>query len=133
MTQKEPITSDQAPAPVGPFSQAILSGDFVFVSGQVGLDPASGALGDTIEAQTRQTLQNVGALLSQAGCNFGDVVKSSCFITDAANFAAFNAVYREFFPLPFPARSTIICGLALEGLLVEIDVIARRPAAASGG
>jgi len=133
MTQREPITSDRAPQPVGPYSQAMLSGDFVFVSGQVGFDPIGGGLDDTIAAQTRQTLQNIGALLAQAGCNFEDVVKSSCFITDAANFAAFNEVYREFFPLPFPARSTIVCQLALEGLLVEIDVIARRPAPAAGG
>lgn len=128
LTQRQPIVSAGAPKPVGPYSQAILSGDFVFVSGNVGFDPNSGTLGDSIEAQTRQTLQNIGAILAEAGCSFSDVVKSSCFITEAANFAAFNEVYREFFAQPYPARSTIVCNLALKGLLVEIEVIARRPA-----
>lgn len=126
MANKQPIISSDAPRSVGPFSQAILSGDFVFVSGNVGIDPVTGTLGDGIEGQTRQTLKNIGVLLAEAGCDFSDVVKSTCFITDAANFAAFNDVYRDFFPIPFPARSTIVCDLVLDGLLVEIEVIARR-------
>lgn len=128
MALKEAVISSDAPQPVGPYSQAVLSGDFVFVSGNVGTEPGSGALSDSIEAQTRQTLKNIGALLAEAGCDYSDVVKTTCFITDAANFSAFNDVYREFFPLPFPARSTIVCELVLDGLLVEIEVIARRPA-----
>lgn len=128
MVLKEAVTSSDAPQPIGPYSQAVLSGEYVFVSGNVGIDPASGALSDGIEGQTRQTLKNIGALLAEAGCDFSDVVKSTCFITDA-DFAAFNDVYREFFPLPFPARSTVVCDLVLDGLLVEIEVIARRTAA----
>lgn len=129
MSQKEAVTSADVPQPVGPYSQAVLSGDFVFVSGYVGIDAATGALSDGIEGQTRQMLKNIGVLLAEAGCDFGDVVKSTCFLTDAANFSAFNDVYREFFPLPFPARSTIVCDLVLDGLLVEMEVIARRRAA----
>lgn len=94
----------------------------------MGVDPASGTLSDDFKEQTRQTLKNIGAVLAEAGCDFSNVVKSTCFITDAANFASFNEVYREFFPQPFPARSTIVCNLARDTLLVEIEVIARRPA-----
>jgi len=128
MTLKEAVISSEVPQPAGPFSQAILSGDFLFVSGSVGVDPASGTLSDDFKEQTRQTLKNIGAVLAEAGCDFSNVVKSTCFITDAANFASFNEVYREFFPQPFPARSTIVCNLARDTLLVEIEVIARRPA-----
>ena len=94
----------------------------------MGVDPATGQLaGDTIEAQTRQTLTNIGALLEAAGCGFADVVKASAFLTQAENFAAFNAVYQQFFPEPRPVRTTIVCGLPRAGLLVEVDVIARLP------
>ncbi|MGQ0603413.1 MAG: RidA family protein [Anaerolineales bacterium] len=125
---KRALFPEGGPKPGGPYSPVIVSGGFVFVAGQVGVDPATGQLaGDTIEAQTRQTLQNIGALLKAAGCGFEDVVKASAFITQADFFPAFNAVYQEFFPEPRPARTTIVCGLPRAGLLVEVDVIARLP------
>lgn len=116
------------PKPGGPYSPAIASGGFVFVAGQVGNDPATGQpAGDTIEAQTRQALKNIGTLLRAAGCDFKDVVKTNGYITRAEFFQGFNAVYREFFVEPYPARSTVVCTLVNERLLVEVDVIAHIP------
>jgi 2-iminobutanoate/2-iminopropanoate deaminase len=122
------IFPEGGPKPGGPYSPAIVSGGFVFVAGQVGRNPASGQLaGDTIEAQTRQTLENIGALLHAAGCDFKDVVKTNAYITRPDFFQGFNAVYQGYFPEPRPARSTVVCALVAENLLVEVDVIARLP------
>jgi 2-iminobutanoate/2-iminopropanoate deaminase len=124
--EKQALFPEGGPAPVGPYSPIILSGDFVFLSGMVGRDPASGHLGETIEEQTRQTLENIGRSLRAAGCDFKDVVKATCFITQADYFKGFNEVYKSYFPEPRPARSTVVCELVLKDLLVEIEVIARR-------
>jgi len=125
---KRAIFPEGGPKPGGPYSPAIVSGGFVFVAGQVGNDPATGQpAGDTIEAQTRQTLKNIGTLLKAAGCDFQDVVKTSAFLTKAEFFPAFNSVYQEFFPEPRPVRSTIVCTLGSANLLVEVDVIAKLP------
>jgi 2-iminobutanoate/2-iminopropanoate deaminase len=122
------IFPEGGPKPGGPYSPAIVSGGFVFVAGQVGRNPASGQLaGDTIEAQTRQTLENIGTLLRAAGCDFKDVVKTNAYITRPEFFQGFNAVYQGYFPEPRPARSTVVCALVAENLLVEVDVIARLP------
>ena len=121
------IFPEGGPPPGGPYSPAILSGGFVFVAGQVGRHPATGQLREGIEAQTRQTLENIGALLRAAGCDFADVVKTTAYLTQPDFFQPFNAVYQEFFPEPRPARSTVVCALVRLELLVEVDVIARLP------
>jgi len=122
------IFPEGGPKPGGPYSPAIVSGGFVFVAGQVGRNPATGQLaGDTIEAQTQQTLENVGVLLRAAGCDFKDVVKTNAYITQPEFFQPFNEIYKQFFPEPRPARSTIVCALVDASLLVEVDVVARLP------
>ena len=114
--------------PGGPYSPVIVSGGFVFIAGQVGRDPGTGQLaGDTIEAQTRQTLENMGVLLRAAGCDFKDVVKVSAFITKPEYFQPFNEIYKQFFPEPRPVRTTIVSLLPDVNLLVELDAIARLP------
>ena len=126
--ERRAIFPDDGPKPGGPYSPAIVSGGFVFLAGQVGNDPATGKLaGDTIEAQARQTMKNIATLLKAAGCDFTDVVKANAYITKAEFFQEFNAVYREYFVEPYPARSTVVCELVNPGLLVEVDVIARIP------
>jgi len=115
--------------PMGPapLSAALKVGPFVFISGQVGLDPASGALvGTDVKTQTLQTLRNFQSLVEAAGLTMADVVKTNVFLTDTADFAAMNEVYREFFPQPFPVRSTVGIKLANPDLLVEIEGMAMR-------
>ena len=120
---KQLIETDQAPLPGGAYSQGLRAGDFVFVSGQVGIDPSTGELaGDTIELQTAQTLANVRAILAKAGAGMEDVVKATVHLRDLALFPPFNAVYAEQFPDPKPTRTTV--GSQLGDVLVEIDVIA---------
>ncbi len=119
------VHSDQAPAAVGPYSQAISVGELIFCSGQAGLDPATGKLasGD-IQGQTRQTLQNLSAVLEAAGIDLSHVVKTTVFLTDMGAFKDMNAVYAEFFEGDPPARSTVaVKGLPV-GALVEIEAIA---------
>jgi reactive intermediate/imine deaminase len=118
------IRSDQAPAPGGPYSQAIAAGGLVFVSGQGPVDPVSGSIPGGVEAQTEQVLKNVAAILSAAGTSMRDVVKVTAHLADLADFATFNNVYARYFSPPFPARTTV--GSQLRGILVEVDVIAIR-------
>ena len=122
---KKVIATNDAPAAVGPYSQAVSVGDLLFCAGQIPLDPATGELvGGDITAQTRRVCENISAVLAANGMNFGNVVKSTVFLTDLTHFAAMNAVYAEFFKAPFPARSTIqVAGLP-KGADVEIEVIA---------
>jgi 2-iminobutanoate/2-iminopropanoate deaminase len=110
--------------PDAPYSPVYASGDLVYTAGQIGAD-ASGAVADGIEAQTRQALENLRLCLEAAGCGFGDVMKVNAYLTDMDSFAAYNAVYRETFSAPYPARTTVGAALA-PGLLVEIEAIARR-------
>ncbi len=119
------VHSDQAPAAVGPYSQAISVGELVFCSGQAGLDPATGKLAsDDIQGQTRQTLQNLSAVLEAAGIDLSHVVKTTVFLTDMGAFKDMNVVYAEFFEGDPPARSTVaVKGLPV-GALVEIEAIA---------
>jgi 2-iminobutanoate/2-iminopropanoate deaminase len=127
-TDRRAIYPENGPRPGGPYSPAIVSGGFVFVAGQAGREPVTGQLaGDTIEAQTRQTLENIGMLLRAAGCGFSDVVKANVFLTKAEFFQAFNSIYQEYFPEPRPARTTVASLLVADELLVEVDVIARLP------
>jgi 2-iminobutanoate/2-iminopropanoate deaminase len=116
----------EAPTPAGPYSPGLLDGDLVFVSGQVGRDPTTGQLaGDTIESQARQTFINIGTILKAGGCDFHNVLKVGIYLSQAEHFAGLNQVYREFFSEPFPARTTVICGMPDKAALVEVDVIAR--------
>ncbi|MFN8447800.1 MAG: Rid family detoxifying hydrolase [Anaerolineae bacterium] len=121
---KQAILSDKAPRPGGAYSQAIRAGDFVYIAGQGGLDPATRNLvGDTIEAQTKQALENVRSILEAAGASMSDVVKSTVHLSDLSLFPRFNAIYAEHFPDPKPVRTTV--GSQLIGnMLVEIDVVA---------
>lgn len=123
-----PVTTTAAPGAIGPYSQAVVSGDLVFCSGQVGLDPASGELvpGGTA-SEVRRVLANLRAVLAAAGCAPGDVVRTTIFLVDLADFAAVNEVYGEVFAPPYPARSTVGVAALPRGARVEIDAIARRP------
>jgi 2-iminobutanoate/2-iminopropanoate deaminase len=126
---RQPIQTNGAPDPVGPYSQAIRSGDLVFCSGQVGLDPATGELVDGVEAQAERALRNLAAVLDAAGLTFDDVVKTTIFLADVADFGAVNAIYGRFMPDPPPARSTVGVGGLPKGALVEIEATAHRPTA----
>ena len=123
------VSTAAAPAAIGPYSQAIRSGDLVFCSGQIPLDPKTGTLrGGSAGEQTRLVLENLGAVLAAAGCGFSDVVKTTIFLTDLGTFAEVNAVYAEFFPKEPPARSTVGVRALPRSAAVEIDAIARlRP------
>ncbi len=120
------ISTAQAPAAIGPYSQAIHSGDLVFLSGQVPIDPATGELvGGDIAAQTERVLDNLGAVLTAAGCTFADVVKTTIYLVDLGDFQAVNATYARRFAAAPPARATVQVSALPKGARVEIDAIAR--------
>jgi 2-iminobutanoate/2-iminopropanoate deaminase len=122
---REAISTTNAPAAIGPYSQAIKAGEFLFVSGQIPLDPATGALvTGGIAEQTRRVLQNLDAILRAAHASFGLVVKTTVYLADMSEFAAMNAVYAEYFPAPAPARATVQAARLPRDVKVEIDVIA---------
>ena len=124
------VSTASAPAAVGPYSQAIATDDLVFCSGQVGLDPATGTLVEGgLEPQAERAIANLAAVLDAAGCTFADVVKTTCFLIDINDFAAFNAIYGRFMPDPPPARSTFAVAALPKGASVEIEAIAVRPRA----
>jgi len=110
-----------------PLSKAVRAGDFVMLSGQLGLDAHGHLAGADIEIQTRQCLANVSEVLREAGCTLDQVVKSTVWLVNRDDFAHFNAVYAEHFPLLPPVRATVVCGLVLPGALVEIEVMAYAP------
>jgi 2-iminobutanoate/2-iminopropanoate deaminase len=121
------VVTENAPAPVGPYSQAVMAGDFVFVSGQLGMDPKTGQLAGDIGAQTRQTLENLSAVLITAGAGPADVVKVEVFLADMGDFAAVNRIYAEYFTvMPFPARQAVESAHLPKGALIEISCIARK-------
>ena len=125
--QRERITTSEAPGAIGPYSQAIVSGELVFASGQVALDPAKGELvGEDVRAQTRQALQNLSAVLTAAGSSLANIAKTTVFLTSMSDFAAMNEVYGEFFTSDPPARSTIAVAALPRNALVEIEAIALR-------
>jgi len=127
MTRTAISTSD-APKAIGPYSQAIVVDGFVFCAGQLGVDPASGqAVEGGIVAQTERALGNLRAVLGAAGCTFADVVKTTVFLTDLADFQAMNEIYATFMTDPFPARSTVPVAALAKGSLIEIEAIARQP------
>ena len=122
---KEAIATTKAPGAIGPYSQAIRVGNFVYTSGQLPINPATGAFPDGgIEAQTRQSLLNVQAILEEAGLTMANVVKTTVFLADMGDFAAMNGVYSEFFKEPFPARSAVAVKTLPKNALVEIEVVA---------
>ena len=119
------VSTGSAPKALGPYSQAIRAGQFLFVSGQVPIDPSTGNLVDgDIPDQTRRALQNIGAILSAAGASFQQVVRTTVYLADLSDFAAMNEVYATFFTSPQPARSTIQAARLPRDARVEIDVIA---------
>lgn len=124
MNGKKAINSDKAPAAVGPYVHAVEAGDLIFTSGQLGLDPASGALPQGVGAQARQALENLGAVLEAAGSDFTHVVKTTVFLDDINDFAAVNEIYAEFFHGEVPARSCVEVAKLPKGGLVEIEAIA---------
>lgn len=126
--EKKRIQTENAPVAVGPYSQAIRAGNLIFTAGQVALDPASGELaGRDVAEQTEQVVKNLKAVLAAAGSGFDQVLKTTVFLQNMADFAAMNAVYGRHFPEPFPARSTVEVGALPKGALVEIEVIAFAP------
>jgi 2-iminobutanoate/2-iminopropanoate deaminase len=127
---RQVISTDKGPRTGLPYSQAVRAGDLVHVAGQVALDPATGQIveGD-IRAQTRQVLDNVQAILDAAGTSLAHAVECLCFLRDVADFAAFNEIYRTYFPEAPPARTTVQAVLPRPGLLVEIRVVAAMPPA----
>ena len=121
---KEVISTQNAPAAVGPYSQAVKSGGFIWCSGQIALDPESGVLvSNEIKSQTEQVMKNISAVLAASGASFEDVVKTSCFLADINDFAEFNAVYAKYFTSR-PARSCVAVDALPKGALVEVEVIA---------
>jgi 2-iminobutanoate/2-iminopropanoate deaminase len=126
MAKRKVLHTRAAPTPVASYSQAIRSGKLVFCSGQIAIDPRTGTLvTESIEAETRQVLDNLGAVLAEAGLGFQDVVKCGVFMTDLGQFAAFDAVYAEYFGVEPPARATVEVRALPRGAHVEIDAIAR--------
>ena len=122
-----PVRSDRAPAPIGPYSQAVLAGDELFCSGQVGFNPANGELtGPDASTQAEQVLKNLGAVLEAGGFTYDQVVKTTVFLIDMNDFAAVNEVYAKYFDGAKPARSTVAVAALPRGARVEIDAIARR-------
>jgi 2-iminobutanoate/2-iminopropanoate deaminase len=123
----EPLETPSAPEAMGPYSVAVRAGEWIICSGQLGLDPGTGKLADGVEAQARQALANIAAVLGDCGASLTDVAKSLVFVTDLGDFAKVNAVYAEAFGSHRPARSTVQVAALPAGAQVEIEVWAHRP------
>jgi 2-iminobutanoate/2-iminopropanoate deaminase len=122
---KQVISTSQAPAAIGPYSQAIRVGNLIYTSGQIPINPATGSFVEGgIKEQTRQSLSNIKAILEEAGLTMAHVVKTTVFMADMNDFADMNAVYAEFFAEPYPARSAVAVKKLPKGALVEIEVVA---------
>lgn len=121
----KPISTKNAPAAIGPYSQGMELGNLVFTSGQIPVNPADGTIPEGIEAQAHQSCRNVGAVLQAAGSDFSKVIKTTCFLSDMADFAAFNAVYESYF-VSKPARSCVAAKALPKGVLCEIEAIAAK-------
>ncbi len=120
------VATEKAPAAIGPYSQAIVCGDLVFTSGQIPINPASGNVeAEGIEAQAEQVMQNLGEVLKAAGSSFEKAVKTTCFLADMADFAAFNGVYGKYFTTK-PARSCVAVKTLPKNVLVEVEVVATK-------
>ncbi len=121
---KQTISAQNAPAAIGPYCHAKLVGGLLFTSGQLGLDPVTGTLPEGIEAQTKQSLENLGAVLAAAGLGYGDVVKTTVFLANMEDFGAVNEIYAGYFPKEPPARSCVAVKTLPKNALVEIEVVA---------
>jgi 2-iminobutanoate/2-iminopropanoate deaminase len=124
--KREIMSTAKAPAAIGPYSQAVMAGETLYCSGQLGIDPATGKLEEGVEAQARRSLANLGAILEAAGLAFKDVVKTTIFLADMADFQAVNAIYASSFPGDYPARSTVQVAALPKGGRVEIEAVAVR-------
>jgi 2-iminobutanoate/2-iminopropanoate deaminase len=125
---KEQIKTDKAPSAIGPYSQAIKAGDFIYTSGQIAIDPATGEIvPGGIEEQAIRVMENISGLLNAAGVGLKDVVKTTVFIKDMNDFAKVNAVYAQFFEAPYPARSCVEAARLPKDVLVEIETVAVCP------
>jgi 2-iminobutanoate/2-iminopropanoate deaminase len=123
---REAVNTDAAPAAIGPYSQAVRAGSLLFISGQIPLDPESGAVVDgDITAQTHRVMQSLGAILRAAGADFSHVVRTTIFLTDLGNFAEVNDAYGSYFTDPAPTRATVQVAALPKGVSVEIDAIAQ--------
>lgn len=120
---KTTISTEKAPGAIGPYSQAVEAGGFIFTSGQLGIDPATGEFGATVEEQTRLSLENVKAILEAAGASLNQVVKTTVFLKDMNDFVRVNEVYSSFFEQPYPARSAVEVARLPKDALVEIETI----------
>ncbi len=124
----QPTHTDHAPGAIGPYSQAVKVDGWLFTSGQIGLDPATGEMVDGFEAQAHQVMANLAAVLASAGCSFSDVVKSTIYVSDMGNFLQLNEIYGQAMGDHRPARSTVQAAALPKGADVEIDLVARIPA-----
>lgn len=121
------LHTDRAPAAIGPYSQAVEAGGFLFSAGQIGLIPGTPDFaGEDVEAQATQVFRNLAAILEEAGLTFGDVVKTTVYLADMGEFPLVNAIYEQYFTKPYPARSTVAAAGLPKGARVEIDVVAYR-------
>jgi 2-iminobutanoate/2-iminopropanoate deaminase len=123
---RKEIRASGAPSPIGPYSQALDSGDAAYLSGQIGVDPQTGRLESGVAAQTRRAISNLEAVLGAAGMGLQNVVKTTVFLADMSQFTEMNEEYAKHFSAPFPARSTVQAAALPKGASVEIDAIARR-------
>ena len=123
----EAISTKNAPAAIGPYSQALDMGCMVFVSGQIPVDPATGAMAEDVRAQAAQSLTNIKSILAEAGVGMDDVIKTTVFLADLGDFAAVNEVYASFFSEPYPARSCVQVAAIPKGAKLEIECIAAKP------
>jgi 2-iminobutanoate/2-iminopropanoate deaminase len=120
--------TDRAPAAIGPYAQAVEAGGFLFSAGQIGLIPETGEFaGEDVETQAVQVLQNLAAILREAGLSFSDVVKTTMYLATMDEFSLVNTIYEQYFTQPYPARSTVAAAGLPKGARIEIDVVARRP------
>jgi len=123
---KQVVFTDKAPQPIGPYSQAVVSGDFVYLSGQVGIDPATGTINGTAGEQTTRAMENLRAVLLASGLGFGDVVQTRIYLVNMSDWTTVNTIYGSYFTGNYPARSTVqVAGLP-RGALVEIEMVAQK-------
>ncbi|WP_028044605.1 RidA family protein [Candidatus Stoquefichus massiliensis] len=123
---KKVVKTDKAPGAIGPYSQGVDLGNIIFFSGQIPLNPKTGEMPEGIEAQTRQSLENVKGLLESQGLSFADVVKTTVFLDNMDDFATVNGIYAEYFVEPYPARSAVEVAKLPKGALIEVEVIVSK-------
>ena len=123
---KVKIESDNAPKAIGPYSQAVLVDDTLYVSGNIPVNPATGDVAEGIVNQSKQVFENMKAVLNEAGMGFENVVKTTAFLTDLSNFATFNEIYASYFVAPYPARSCVEVSKLPKNVLVEVECIAKK-------